>query len=745
MVATLVTFKPSVNAMLLRDKSDPRNIYTVVPKGALDGPLSITCRINNQDINLETPKPFLIYPSIIEFSPLSGSAGVPVTITGYSFSPVAAENIVSFNGAVATVISASTTELIAEVPAGFSTGPVSVTVNGKTVTGPVFSLAEPGTPVIYTLSPRSGPAGSRVQITGTDFGATPGANTVKFGGNATANIVSASDTRIVVDVPAGAQSGQVTVTKEGKTGVGPTFTVTSDLVAFISSIEPAGAPRNGEFTIKGGNFNKDAPDFLVMNRSEQFFTTVSVTPQEIVARVPANYSLGSHTLFVFQGDHLSNGVPFEVTATPVIATLSVSDGLTGAILTINGSGFNPDETKNVVKFNDIQAPLVNPGDSQDDGKVSVYVPTIDAGVYSITVTAFGKTSNAMNFTVKSLGVPIPPIIYTEYYSDPNHQPEFRINRRSSDPPSQSTLYSIGIPSAQGTMNVVAVDQPRSRLFYVRERTDIARLNLNGTDATTVYPMASWNGGAIYDLTLDTQNQKIYYTDGDEGGTVFSGSMDGSAEVGWVTDVWTVGIVAYGMSYVPEKDLLYICGYYSPSTAVMSLTTDGVTSEVLFDGANDGLIGPLDMKIDVTSQKIFILDGRRTIKVGNLDGTGSLTTLVTRSQNIIGVAVDAVNQYVYWMEFSAGNAKRASVFRARYDHTDIPGTNPLSPEQEVYTDIYADSGAGGLAGLALDGDTGSGSSQRGAFSFSALKMKRMMNSANPLLLKNKSMKKARPGK
>lgn len=67
-------------------------------------------------------------PAITSFSPDKGKPGDEVTITGEYFGATPAANTVAFNGITATVTEASTTQLKVLVPAGASTGPVTVTV-----------------------------------------------------------------------------------------------------------------------------------------------------------------------------------------------------------------------------------------------------------------------------------------------------------------------------------------------------------------------------------------------------------------------------------------------------------------------------------------------------------------------------------------------------------------------------------------------------------------------------------------
>ena len=72
--------------------------------------------------------------ALISFGPASGSSGTAVNIYGTGFSTTASQNTVKFNGMVATVTSASVTQLSVIVPLGASTGTISVTTSAGTVT-----------------------------------------------------------------------------------------------------------------------------------------------------------------------------------------------------------------------------------------------------------------------------------------------------------------------------------------------------------------------------------------------------------------------------------------------------------------------------------------------------------------------------------------------------------------------------------------------------------------------------------
>jgi hypothetical protein len=88
----------------------------------------------------EDDDPQVLIPTISVISPTSGFTGTEVTITGSNFSGTSSQNGVSFNGVSATVTSASTTQLVVNVPDNATSGAVSVTVGGETATGPSFTV-----------------------------------------------------------------------------------------------------------------------------------------------------------------------------------------------------------------------------------------------------------------------------------------------------------------------------------------------------------------------------------------------------------------------------------------------------------------------------------------------------------------------------------------------------------------------------------------------------------------------------
>jgi hypothetical protein len=118
--------------------------------------------------------------SIIEFAPKSGPVGTTVTIYGTGLSSTPSENPVTFNGTLAQVISATSTEIVTTVPAGTATGLISVTTAlGAATSREAFTVGTPGEPTLTGFRPTVGGPETAVTLMGTNFD-TPANNRVVF-------------------------------------------------------------------------------------------------------------------------------------------------------------------------------------------------------------------------------------------------------------------------------------------------------------------------------------------------------------------------------------------------------------------------------------------------------------------------------------------------------------------------------------------------------------------------------------
>jgi PKD repeat protein len=162
-------------------------------------------------------------PTIRSFDPTSGPVGTSVTITGTDFT--GATNV-AFNGTPAGFTVQSATSIIASVPAGATSGPLTVTTaSGTGTSASPFTVTVAPAPTIGSFTPTSGPAGTSVDILGTSF---TGASAVTFNG-APASFTVNSDSELHATVPSGATTGQIAVTTASGTATSSSsFTVVPD-------------------------------------------------------------------------------------------------------------------------------------------------------------------------------------------------------------------------------------------------------------------------------------------------------------------------------------------------------------------------------------------------------------------------------------------------------------------------------------------------------------------------------------
>lgn len=286
-------------------------LRATVPVGATNGPIRVISPIGT-NVTSSNLTVFALAPVITDFTPTNGLPGSSVTLNGANFLGATS---VSFNGVAATSFNVSAdTQITTTVPATATTGPISVTTPGGSVTSSVpFYLP----PRLTTVSPATGVVGTAVTLTGTNF---TGVTSVTFAGaNSTtvsAPITSLGATQMVVLVPTNAISGLITVTTPGgviaSTG---NFTVTPRVDSFTPLLGPVGTT----VTVRGHSFtNATAVRFNGINAGFS-----SVTDTQLVAVVPAGASTGPLTVVTPDGTG-AGPVSYIVTTSPDLTALQTN-------------------------------------------------------------------------------------------------------------------------------------------------------------------------------------------------------------------------------------------------------------------------------------------------------------------------------------------------------------------------------------------------------------------------------------
>ena len=181
------------------------------------------------------PTPF----SIQTFDPTQGVAGTTVTIQGVGFGTDPTKNVVKFGGGVATITTASATQLVVTVPATAQSGKITVETDGRTATSATdFTLLR--APVISSFSPEQSEEGDEVDIKGDNF---TNNTVIKFNGVAAKTITRVGTNEVKAIVPDGATTGKITL-EDAVTSVtsAKNFTVIVPLSAKATVTKMAGIP-----------------------------------------------------------------------------------------------------------------------------------------------------------------------------------------------------------------------------------------------------------------------------------------------------------------------------------------------------------------------------------------------------------------------------------------------------------------------------------------------------------------------
>lgn len=135
-------------------------LTVTVPSGVSTGKIAVTVNgqtgTSSSDFTVTTTTS-TGSPTITSFTS-SGSEGSTIVITGTNFSTTAASNTVTIGGVVATVVSATATQLVVTVPSGATSGVITVTVGGVTATSSgTFTVTTASTSCSATDSETAGP------------------------------------------------------------------------------------------------------------------------------------------------------------------------------------------------------------------------------------------------------------------------------------------------------------------------------------------------------------------------------------------------------------------------------------------------------------------------------------------------------------------------------------------------------------------------------------------------------------
>jgi len=299
--------------------------------------------------------------AIFAFVPNHGPVGATVTVAGQGFSTVPGNNALTFNGTPATVLSATTTQLVAKVPAGATTGPLNVQV-GSANAGSVDDFIVTGdsagaAPSIASFAPAVADSNTTVSVSGAGFA--QGGGTQAGVNLDLASVTPASDTQLAFTPLSYALSGPVAVqTPYGlaqsasplivvPAAVGAGNVMSSAMLTVDGPTQPLNFSGSGKvaaavFSVQAGQWlslqfsqftvSTGVVRVSVYDSAGNLFTLPSVQPNNLSVHLPPALLKGTYLVLLSSDSAATSQFRLGVESNPMLGTsaaLSVATGVAG--------------------------------------------------------------------------------------------------------------------------------------------------------------------------------------------------------------------------------------------------------------------------------------------------------------------------------------------------------------------------------------------------------------------------------
>jgi hypothetical protein len=431
------------------------------------------------------------------------------------------------------------------VSGGAILGRIPVTITGST----------PVVPTITGLNPTSGPIGTQVTVTGTNFPATVAEAQVRFGG-LLAQVLSITPTSLVTVVPAGSVAGKVNVNVTVANQVSNDFPFT--VLHTITSFTPTRGTGGTPFTITGSAFASTLTGNTV-SFGGVAATITQASNTEIQGIVPSTLVANIYPVQVTTNEVTTFVGNFELL--PSISGITPSSAPGNATVTITGAGFSQTAGDNVVIFTDTatgNTATAAVSSASFTSLQSVVPASLVAGPYTVSVTVNGRTSNSVPFTVlpaitsaTPATVRIGETIRISGTGFSSNMGENTVSLNGTVVPilsgsSSSTLLVTAFPGLSGTTLDIVVTTRGAVSAPFRIAISQVPVILEQTIGTTVYP-------AVYAIFETRTLIAVTVSGADPNGDVVSASFiirDGANQVlGSFSNVNVSGILGGQVRFV----------------------------------------------------------------------------------------------------------------------------------------------------------------------------------------------------
>ena len=339
-------------------------------------------------------------PSVAEISPIMAFPGDEITITGNNLGSTLSAVKLVFTGTkeTAQVVSCENTKIVVKVPAKATTGPVDLTISKQHVNTPLSGESGKFTVLQHAsftgVSAESGYRGAKVTLKGEGFIGTEEKPLKVYFGDVEAEVVSSTDTEIVIIVPEEATTGDNGVMVETAYELIEAVYVFNVLPSpKINSVSSNEEYIGAEVTITGENFPEEAGNVKVLFGGGEA-VIVSNSKTELVVKVPAPEGsvYGEVDLAVSMSDVTFYTGKFTVKETPYIISVASANLLgdklvqIGDEITVTGRGLTSDAVVTV-------------------GGIKVEPEFVNNTEFKATIPS-GFTGGAVVLTFKEISIPI---------------------------------------------------------------------------------------------------------------------------------------------------------------------------------------------------------------------------------------------------------------------------------------------------------------------------------------------------
>ncbi|MGA2889957.1 MAG: IPT/TIG domain-containing protein [Terracidiphilus sp.] len=198
-------------------------------------------------------------------------------------------------------------------------------------------------PAIASISAASAPVGWSETITGSNFGASQGTSTVKFG-STPATVISWSNTVIAASVPSTLPAGvaNITVSAGGASSNAQLFTVVAGQPTCSSALIPLYDSNNVEYIFENNEWNSSLPQCAALNGVGFALSTANFAQTSLGS--PAEYTPATYP-DIFYGCHWGNCTSASTTTLPIQESQLVA--ATTSVDTVETpTGYAPEPTQN---------------------------------------------------------------------------------------------------------------------------------------------------------------------------------------------------------------------------------------------------------------------------------------------------------------------------------------------------------------------------------------------------------------